>query len=945
MHHQTHSFGKMGEPQESLEKRLFGTTKKKLAWAAGTAGLVVSGIVIWLLVSKSGSGTQENVGLQVDNKRVNIHTASGRPQSGARKPKVRPDGSPIPESSTSSSESTTEEEVGETPNNTAGLEGMGKKNKGKETKAKSTRKSNSRTDSIRSQPDQPDQGKDYTETERPSIPLKPRKTTADGFKTSKTNFLTKARSAFLDPAAKVDQLKSQFGLVVQKLDDVKKTSDAGFEDPDDPKIVADSKFDGYMGSYFVKIVDELIPEFDTKFTELCAAGDAKALETLFNHWLSWVAKSKVNLAGKTSPEWIKCKSVAKVRKCFAKTNPNILTPGERFNALLNSLKDEGIITVDVPNTAAEQTSEAIAIIIINLEERGHNDKAKEVMEEFKNANAGDAKKVEMVTKIVTTQSAVKETLKFIKDDSKINSFFESDNPKALKQIEEAKTIEQLLDSINSTFTLSSASMKTPSSVLVKAFSSYLKAKGESETVLNALQAIQDSLGADKAEFLSVEEKMQQANAWTEVIVNIGEESDLRILTELVAKSDHGEYCLMSSSGYPHFILGNSNQEFVEILRISAKEQTNSLAKAKNLKEYLQILSQIDLSHCPCSLRKYIHALSYLHGLSGDIASGLAALKYLDNYDNSSDKTVLLKELLGKRLERVAKVPKDNDSWYHVPSGLRSFANHFEEVGDKKEAEEWRTFALEADIIFSLGLPNEAKYERIFSEYKGLKKAEVTEAGLSNFVDLLSNLEPEFQNGAKFLLAFMVKSESNDVVQMILKTGPALKNDHQVAKNLIRCKNFVDRRQFSYGKHLYFQLPFLIGVLDDDVVQYLCMNHHQHPISIPSNMGFKKTAEYQNFVNKQTEFFGKIHYLSDDKNEALKTLIDEKLDKLASPPDFAPNIGFMDWRILQNCQPYGAELIDAYEALASIMDAYADPGLARKMKEHAAQVKEDCKKLS
>ena len=883
-------------PQETLEKRFFGTTKKKLAWAFGTAGLVVSVVVICLFTFMFGSGKQEKVGLQG---RVKGHTVSGRLRSGAQKPKSNPDGRPIAESSTASSESITEEEVAENLN--------------------------TQNDRLRSKPEE---RRNSTETDHS---LKARKTTADGFKKSKDIFLTKARNAILDPAAKVDQLKSQFGLVVQKLDDVKKTSDADFNDPDDPKIAADSKFDDFMGSYFANNTVELIPEFDKKFTTLCAAGDAKALETLFNHWLSWMTKSKVSLAGETGPEWIKCKSFVDARKWFAASNPNILTPSERFNAPLNSLKNEGIIMVQVPSTVAEQTVEAIADILIDLKERGQNDKAKKVMEEFRNANAGDAKKVEMVTKMVATQSAVNETLKFIKNDSAIDRVFKMRNPKALKQIEEAKTIEQVFDAINSTFGLGS-SKKTPSSVLVKAFGSYLKAKGENETVLKALQTIQDSMVADKV--LNAEEKMHQANAWTEVIVNIREESDLKMLAESAAKSENGEHCFSSSSGYPCFLLSDSNQEYVEFLRISAKEQTNCLAKANSVKEFLKILSQIDLSHFPHPLNEYLQALSFSHGLCSNLSSGLDDLTILIDYDNGDDKTGLLRELLEKRLKRVPKVPKCNNTWHLVPMGLRSFAKHFEEVGDMKEAEEWRAFAVEADLIFSLGLPNETKYERVFNDYRSLKECGVTEEGLSNFLNLLLTLELEYKNRVKFLLSYMVSSKSPDIIQMIFECSAEL-SDKQAAQNIIKCKDVIDYSLFHNGKHLYFQVPFLIGVLDDEVVKVLCKNY-KHPFSIPSNLGFKETVEFKNFVNKQAELFRNLP----------RTLVSEKLDKIIqSSPDFAPNIGFMDWRILQNSQPYGAELIDAYEALANIMDAYADPALTRKMKEHAAQVKEECKKLS
>ena len=967
--------GKMAKPQESLKKRLLGTTKKKLTWAAGTVVIiVVGGIVICLF--KFGSGTQEKVGPRTDGKSGNGHAAEsvddytaesvsdGQLQSRTRKL------SPILNSSTSSSESTTEQ-VGETHNSTTVLGEKGKTNNGVEvTKAKSIRMSKTQIDSIRSQPDMPEKGihfteieipanpfepkkvtanqpeenGDSTETEKPANPLKPKIVTAAHFKTSKDNFLTKARNAFLDPAVNVDQLKSQFGLVVQTLDDVKKASDANYEDPEDPKIVADSKFDGYMGSYFVKIVDELIPQFDTKFTEICVAGDAKALETLFNHWLSWMAVSKVNLTGKATPEWIRFKSFSEAKKWFSGTNPNIIPPSERLHDLLNSLKDEGIITVEVPNSVFEQTPEIFAKIVIELNEKGQNDKAKKVMEEFTNANADDSKNVEMVTKIISTQSAVKDTLKFINSDGAIKSLFNDKYSKALKQIEEAKNVDQLLDAINSTFVIGSG-MKTPSSVLVKAFSSYLRAKGESETVLSALQAIQDSLGVDKAENLGAEEKLQQANAWTEVIVNIRNESDLKMLVESVANSKIGYYCFSLSSGYPESLLSNSQrQPLVEILRVSAKEQTNSIAKAKNMKEYLQILSQIDLSHCPCSLKEYLKALSCSHDIFSDISGAFYNLAYLDKYDNSSsDKTGLLKEVLGKRLKRVPTMSKDNDAWYMFPRGLRKLADHFEKVGDKKEAEEWRAFALEADVIFSLGLPNETKYERIFNEYKGLKRAGVTEAGLSNFLNLLSTLEPEYNNRAKFLLSRLVSGVSLNNMQNVYESIAAV-DSKQVAQNLIKCRGVVvDYLNLSDGNHLNFEIPFLIGVLDDEVVQFICKKN-QHPFSIPSNLGFKESVEFKNFVKKQTVFFGRLLDYN-AKHQALKKMVKERLSKLAPLPDFAPNIGFMDWRILQNSQPYGAELIDAYEALANVIDAYADPGLARKMKEHAAQVKEDCKKLS
>ena len=55
----------MGE--ESLARRLFGTTKKKLLWAAGTAGLVLGGLIIVALVLKSDSNSQGNSRPRLNN--------------------------------------------------------------------------------------------------------------------------------------------------------------------------------------------------------------------------------------------------------------------------------------------------------------------------------------------------------------------------------------------------------------------------------------------------------------------------------------------------------------------------------------------------------------------------------------------------------------------------------------------------------------------------------------------------------------------------------------------------------------------------------------------------------------------------------------------------------------------------------------------------------------
>ena len=611
------------------------------------------------------------------------------------------------------------------------------------------------------------------------------------------------------------------------------------------------------------------------------------------------------------------------------SNPNVQPAEKLLLDALDKLKFEGKLTVSVPQKISDLTPEKITEYLKELKVNGREEDSKGLMEKYTKANAGDAKKTKAVAKIVASQSAIEEAINFIKSDSKLNLDSHSKVPEVLKKIEKATTIEQLLDFINTGIEAELFS-SDPTRVLLKAFSCYLQAKGENETVLNALRTLQNSLDI-KSNMRSPKEKLQQANAWAEVLLNIKDEIDLTTFSESAGKNG-ANYQLDHYSCYPYSVF--NNQKHIEILRIFTKEQTESLTKSKNFKEFLHNLSHIDLSHSPCKFEDYVRALSYLYG-SNYFSDGLYSLANLGYY--CGDNPLLFNELLRKRLERVAH--KLTDGWKGVPDALRNFAKCFEEEGDVKEADEWREYALEADLMFSIGLPKEEKYRSVFDLYKTYKM--VSKETLSPLLKEFATLEPLYRERSKYLLISITKSPIYIGRLLFRYFYSNTFSADKTAQNIIKSDALRDFSQINNKKHLCYQFPLLVGVLDDDIVNKFCEDS-KHPFIIPANLGFKGSEEFKEFVTAQKAFLEKFEYSYDVDNYELKKLFQEKLEKVVAP-DFAPNISFLDLRIYQNVKEEGGALIEAYEKLAGIMATY-DSAISEKMKEHIKKMKEECFKL-
>ena len=614
-----------------------------------------------------------------------------------------------------------------------------------------------------------------------------------------------------------------------------------------------------------------------------------------------------------------------------RSTPIIQKAEELLLQALDKLKIEGSITGNVSQEISDVTLEKMAEYLKELKANGRDEDCKDLITKYTKANAGDATKV----KAVATIFAIGETINFIKSDSNLNSLFTSTVPEVLVSIEKATSIEQVLDSIN-------LNMKAfffheePIKVLIKAFSSYLQVKGESETVLKALQTLQNSQDI-KLKKQSPKEKLQQANAWAEVVLHIKDESDLAMFRKSVGNGDI-KISLLLYSCYPYSLFDDQKQ--IEILRIFTKEQTKSLTKSKNLKELLHNLSQVDLSHSPCKLNDYVLALSSLYE-GNSFSRGLKNLSSQLTFYGGDRAPVLLHELLGKRLERVPPRPEFYALWRWVPDALRNFADSFEKEGDKKEADEWREYALEADLMFSIGLPREEKYKSVFDLYKTYRMGDASKETLSLLLNEFATLEPQYKEMSKFLL---INITPPICVAKLLYSSFYNKtfSADKTAQNIVNSSVITFCPQINDESRLCYQFPLLVGVLEDDVVEKFCENC-PHPFRFPAIMGFKESDEFKEFAAAHRAFFEKVQFCLRPDTFEIKKIVDEKMKDIVLP-DFSPNIGFLDRKIYQNMKEEAGALIEAYEKLVGIMATY-DSAIAKKMKEHIKKVKEDCFKLA
>lgn len=580
------------------------------------------------------------------------------------------------------------------------------------------------------------------------------------------------------------------------------------------------------------------------------------------------------------------------------------------------------------NTKGEKTTKASGKAVGPKIQKSKTDQDAKAVD--KKPEPEEIKKPNPDTSAAATKNAIEATIKLIDNDPVTKSFFSTEEPDVLKQINEAKSIEEVLGAISSTFKKHATKLNGLAKLHIGAFANYLQAKGGNATAIDALTTVQNSLNTPKDK-LSAKEKFQQGLAWGSVLLNVNEESDLTLFTKSIGKSPVEVEALW----FPYGIL--TKPEELKKLR-NMKEQTEKLLEAKSEKEFINNLSQLDPQELTVEFETYIKSLELLFRDLPKLSAVFGVLSSLPLYSGDKDKLKRVAgEMLRRELKEIPLVPEENADWQIITRGLCNIAEQYENEGDLDEAGKWREFILRAEVILGLGLPDNKQYEHVFTGYKQFDTDGRDDDALVPFLNVLYSLEPKYRKSVKYFLGGVLEFDSFFIIEKIFESLDTFDAD-KIARNLTNVKSVEEKKHFQKGKNFYYLVPELLTFLDSDLAQKLC-REYKPSFDIPSNFKFKTCAEFNSFVASQNRFIAKAegpgaHFAK--CKEALHKFLEE-----AKPPSFIPNIGFASWNVGQHIPEQWENLIAKYKALAEKMKDY-DPVIATKMKDHVEQLEKESK---
>ena len=903
------------EPLPSDNAGLKPKKKSKLPYIiGGSAGGLALTIFVIIMVYKSGRTTTST------GKDSSVQSQSMKPYKGKSKNmgggslkrdmkslKVKGNHSKDEDEPKTSSE---EEDSG--PNSGQGVDKSKKsKNRGEMTNQKMAGKGNINEDS------QKNTDPIKTISIPPADPLKP-------FKSMKTSFVNNLKKSFLsDPDD--EKLKTGYANLQNQLKHVlEKTPD--FVDPDEViKVSSTLTLDDFVKTSFTKQLEEIIQEYDKKLTEACKSNVAE-YEALFNSWLAWIKRLKIDLTGRTTPEWITFKSYSEAKKWCAKSNPAIRSKDDIF------LEELATIDIKLPTDLLEITPEVIFEIIEEIEKKASgadpeaikkaSEKVKDIQKKYSDLIASDKSKTDIFSRLLAISQAKSKASEIITKykadlDPLLKDSKTSDD--LIARIQAAKNFDEISNIIIGEYKLEDGYFKLADEQLhnkltmmhLEVMAKYFEVRNEDPSVVDSLKLLANDVGNNKLSSYGC------AEAWGKVILKMKDIGDIRCYADSIRKTKNSYY-FSKISKFPNELFKKSNEDDLNKIRELHQEKTLMLLSAKSAADALEKICALDLE---LSTDKELH--DYFETIAKFTSDDYSGHIYrICPYSSSGTGRDALNHLKDVVKRRVTKPPFElySHSSYMVGSYLSvpkiiSFWLQ-EEKEPPEELQKWAVFETEYEVIMGLGLEKNVANEEYFESYRKLKN-DFSKDNLTSFFNLLLKNPEEFERKqiGKLLEAYcriVTESLFNDVVNSLWK----IKDGGRVAASIMALRNDVDSESLRFFSYNSFKYIFLLNLLnDDDVVREICQNENTFiVVELPGNFNFRLTPEFNEFVvslkKLQLRFWNSEFY-----EEAFTKLRGQVTSEETM---FAPSIGFLKPALKKYFPQESKDIIAAYRKLADVI---------------------------
>ena len=869
--------------------------KSKLPYIiGGSAGGLALTIFVIIMVYKSGGTTSST------DKDSSVHTQSKKPPKGKNMgggSLVR--GLTSDQDSGSSSKDESKRSSEEEENEDSGTEqGVNKnnsfkpKNRGDQTKL-TNRKASESVDS-----------------------LKP-------FKSMKTNFVSNLKKAFLSNPDD-EKLKTGYANLQNQLKHVlEKTPD--FVDPDEKlKVSSTLSLDDFVKTSFTTQLDEIIQEYDKKLTEACKSNVAE-YEALFNAWLAWIKRLKIDLTGRTTPEWITFKSYPEAKKWCAKSNPAILSMDDIF------LEELTALNITLPTDPLKITPEYILETIEKIEKKASgadpeaikkaSEKAKEVQKKYTDLIASDKSKADVFSRLLAMSQAKSKALEIItkfkveRDPLDEHSKISDD---LIAKIQAAKNFDEITNIIIGEYKWDDTFIthiydqlhSKLSMIHMEVMTKYFEARNEDPSVVDSLNRLAKNVGNDKMS------SYECAEAWGNVILKMKDIGELRSYADSLDKVKH-RVDMPRFNKFPYKLFEKENEDDFSRLRELHHEKTLMLLSAKSGADALVKIDALDLE---LSTGKELE--EFFTMVRSFFWDDVFILYYaICPHDNSANGKVLLDHIKEIAKREVIRSPSglviknfDVQNYFKLPKDIARCLK--QESISSDELEKWAKFGTDYEMIMGSGLEKNDVNEKYFEAYRKLKNA-FTKDNLALFFELLLQNPEKFEDKEKIaiLVGYNCDGYSELVIISVVSTLWKINDAERIAANVMTLKNASDNQIFNFLTYNGFKFPFFLNILDDDIVRELC--HKQHDIvnvELPNNFDFKHTPEFSEFVDSLKKLQAKFSEVVYSDGEFFKL----SMDVAIALPKFAPSIGFLKPALKKYSPQEVTNVIKTYKKLAVVI---------------------------
>ena len=453
-----------------------------------------------------------------------------------------------------------------------------------------------------------------------------------------------------------------------------------------------------------------------------------------------------------------------------------------------------------------------------------------------------------------TENFMAETVLIFKSKkTELDALLKKDSAELVTLIREAKTFRDLSFAISGNYADDSADNQELNKELnvlhLNAMARYLKTHGEEESIVKALHSLADHVSGSKIS------SFECAKAWGNVIINV---KDFYALDAYYQSIKDHTTSVCTDNQFPNVLFDQSNEKGLKMLRDEHKSKTAALLSAESTKDVLGKISVISFNNPRAeNLNEYFRTVSlfFKDPNMRSLFSNLCPFTFppVDGNELLSHLCCVVKKTVNTRpqfghswddLSKFVKIP------YEIIRNLEA------ESEDPVEIAEWTKFATDYELIMASGLKNDVVNEAVFDSYRLLKK-DFTEDNLKQFLDLI--LKNPVKLSLEFLnIGHLVASNCEHSPRLICEIVSILwrLNDAgKVATNVMKIRNGKCIPMFEELGMNSFRFPFLLNILDDDVVKRLCTS--ERVTNIP-RFEFKKTDQFKNFVASLTALQSKLY---------------------------------------------------------------------------------------